>query len=219
MECKKVRHKILEKMRNLIVIAIVFVLNVSLLAQDKLSQLRTSKQIVTVENASAVYTVQVLALRMPPSDANFFKNLDMVYEYPCSDGYVRYCVGQFDTFAEANSSLASVREKGYEESFVTNTKRFSVIESEEGQASKNIKIDPNKEYVVQLAAFRYPVYLSFFENVDDVYEYRLNDKIFRYTTEPVMGTEVESLLSKMKGLGYKKAFIVEYSKYAPFKIE
>ena len=80
-------------------------------------------------------------------------------------------------------------------------------------------IDPNADYVVQLAAFRYPVYLTFFEQVDEVIEYRLKDKIFRYTTTPVKGTQVEALLQQMKGLGYENAFIVEYSKYEPFRIE
>lgn len=204
-------------MKTFLVIAAILFGQLSLYAQDKLSHLRTTKQIETVETPSATYTVQVLALKNPPSDANFFKNLDKVYEYPCTDGYVRYCVGQFSSFSEANASLSSVRQNGYEESFVTNTKRFTVVESDE--IEKDLKIDPTKDYVVQLAAFRYPVYLSFFEKVDDVYEYRLNDKIFRYTTLPVKGTEIRSLLAKMKSLGYNKSFIVDYAKYAPFRIE
>lgn len=208
-------------MKKILVIFALVACSVTLYAQDKLSQLRTKKQIITVESASSNYTVQILALREAPSDANFFKNLDTVLEYPCTDGYVRYCVGQYATYAEANAQLASIRNNGYSESFVTNTKRFSLSESDYSKAARSgrLVIDPNKEYVVQLAAFRYPVYLTFFEKVDDVYEYRLNDKIFRYTTLPVMGTEIEALQSKMKALGYDKAFIVEYQRYAPFRIE
>lgn len=193
--------------------------HLSLFGQDKLSNLRTSKQIVTVESESSSYTVQILALKLPPSDASFFKNLDIVYEYPCSDGYVRYCVGSYDTYEAANSHLAEVRGKGYKESFVTNTKRFNLDEASKSSNAKTKVIYPNQDYVVQLAAFRYPVYLTFFEGVDEVYEYRLSDKIFRYTTPPVKGSEVESLLSQMKSKGYQKAFIVEYDKYSPYKIE
>lgn len=208
-------------MNKILAIAILAATSVASFAQDKLSELRTQKQIVTVEEPSSVFTVQVLALKQAPSDANFFKNLDKVYEYPCTDGYARYCVGQFNTYADANAQLAAIRNNGYAEAFVTNTKRFSITESEYAQSAKSGKlvIDPSKDYVVQLAAFRYPVYLTFFEKVDDVYEYRLNDKIFRYTTPPVKGSEVEALQQQMKSLGYEKAFIVEYQKYAAFRIE
>lgn len=210
-------------MKKILVIAVLAMSCVSLWAQDGLSGLRTQKQIITVESLSSTYTIQVLALKLPPSDANFFKNLDKVYEYPCNDGYVRYCVGKYSSIDEAKASLNTVRESGYNEAFVTHTKRFAVKESDYYVAStkkgEKIEIDPNKEYVVQLAAFRYPVYLTFFEQVDEVIEYRLKDKIFRYTTPPVRGSQVESLQQKMKNLGYENAFIVEYSKYEPFRIE
>lgn len=213
-------------MRKTLFIALLLVASqLTVLAQDKLAGLRTTKQIITVDEPTApYYSIQILALKLPPSDANFFGQLDVVKEYPCEDGYVRYCVGSYSTFAEANSHLAEVREKGYSEAFVANTKRFTLDSSISSTSytsagSGKLVISPNKDYVVQLAAFRYPVYLTFFENVDEVYEYRLNDKIFRYTTPPCKGTEVESLLSKMRSEGYPKAFIVEYDKYAPFKIE
>ncbi|MCQ2228769.1 MAG: hypothetical protein MJZ13_03365 [Bacteroidales bacterium] len=206
-------------MKTIYAIAVMMLIHLSLFGQDKLSSLRTSKQIVTVENESSSYSIQILALKLPPSDASFFQNLDVVYEYPCSDGYVRYCVGSYNTYEEANSHLAEVRANGYKESFVTNTKRFSLEESTKSVNNKTKVIYPNEDYVVQLAAFRYPVYLTFFEGVDEVYEYRLNDKIFRYTTPPVKGSEVESLLAQMKGKGYAKAFIVEYERYSPYKIE
>ena len=207
-------------MKKILVTAVLALTCVVMFAQDKLSGLRTQKQIITVESPSNCYTVQVLALKLPPSDANFFSNLDKVYEYPCQDGYVRYCVGKYSTLDEAKQSLNAVRESGYKEAFVTNTKRFSLTESDYSRAKNSkIVIEPNKDYVVQLAAFRYPVYLTFFEQVDEVIEYRLKDKIFRYTTVPVKGTEVEALLQKMKNLGYENAFIVEYSKYEQYRIE
>lgn len=207
-------------MKKILVIAVMLSACAFAFAQDKLAGLRTQKQIVTVESPSSNYTVQVLALKMPPSDANFFSNLDKVYEYPCTDGYVRYCVGKYNTLEEAKAELNNLRSNGYKEAFVTHTKRFTINESDYS-ATKNGKlvIDPNADYVVQLAAFRYPVYLTFFEQVDEVIEYRLKDKIFRYTTTPVKGTQVEALLQQMKVLGYENAFIVEYSKYEPFRIE
>lgn len=208
-------------MKNLIVILVLALVTVASFAQDKLSHLRTAKRIITIEEPSApYYSVQILALKNPPSDAGFFEKLDEVKEYPGSDGYIRYCVGSFSSYSEANTSIEAVKAKGYDEAFVVNTQRFKLSSGVSGSNVAHAKeINPNKDYVVQLSAFRYPVYLTFFENVKDVYEYRLNDKIFRYTTPPVKGTEVRALLSQMKELGYKNAFIVEYDKYAPFRIE
>ncbi len=206
-------------MKNILIITFLLVA-ISTFAQDKLSGLRTSKKIVTIETVSApYYTIQILALKNPPTDANFFQNVDEVKEYRCNDGYVRYCVGSYESFTDANAALSDVREHGYKEAFVANTKRFDLEEGSYQPSSSKLVIKPDKDYVIQVGAFRYPVYLTFFENVDVVYEYRMNDKIFRYTTEPAKGTEIESRLSEIKSLGYKSAFIVDYDNYAPFKIE
>ena len=208
-------------MKYLVLLSIVLSVQFVALGQDKLSKLRTSKQIVTIDEPSApYYSIQILALKLPPSDASFFQNLAEVKEYPCNDGYVRYCVGSYNSFSEANAQLAEIRSKGYSESFVVNTQKYSV-NSGHFSSSRNSKlvILPNKDYVVQMSAFRYPVYLSFFENVDDVYEYRMNDKIYRYTTKPYKGSEIEVVLAKIRSLGYAKAFIVEYDLYEPFLIE
>lgn len=205
-------------MKNLIVILALAVISVAAGAQDKLSHLRTAKRVITIDQPTApYYSVQILALKNPPTDASFFEKLDEVKEYPGQDGYIRYCVGSFDSYSAANAYIETVKSKGYDEAFVVNTQRFKLDAISAGSSAK--EINPNKDYVVQLSAFRYPVYLTFFENVKDVYEYRLNDKIFRYTTAPVKGSQVRELLAEMKNLGYKKAFIVEYDKYAPFRIE
>lgn len=206
-------------MKTLVTISLLLVAVMST-AQDKLSALRTSKKIQTMEQATApYYTVQIIALRFPPQDPAYFQNASEVKEYKCTDGYVRYAIGSYNTFAEANSALAQVRDLGFKDAFVANTKRYSMVESDYAQGGSKLNIVPNRDYVVQLGAFRYPVYLTFFENVDEVYEYRMNDKIFRYTTPPVKGTEVQNLLSEIKAKGYKNAFIVDYERYSSYKIE
>jgi hypothetical protein len=208
-------------MKYIVLLAIVLSCQIVALGQDKFSKLRTNKKIVTVdEPAAPYYSIQILALNSPPSNPEFFENLSEVKEYPCTDGYVRYCVGSYNSFSEANSNLVDIRSKGYSEAFVVNTQKFS-LNSGHFSSGKNSKlvILPTKDYVVQLSAFRYPVYLSYFENVDDVYEYRMSDKIYRYTTKPYKGSEIEVVLAKMRGLGYTKAFIVEYDLYEPFIIE
>jgi hypothetical protein len=50
-------------------------------------------------------------------------------------------------------------------------------------------------------------------------EFRMKDKIFRYTVGKFPGSQAEEELEKVKSLGYKDAFLVEFDRYAPFKIE
>ena len=110
---------------------------------------------------------------------------------------------------------------GYDQAFVVNTREYALDgnAAQYSSSSKNKKIDPNKTYTVQLGAMRFPVYLSHFENIDDVMEFRMKDKIFRYTTGQFSGDIAEEELAKIKALGYKDAYLVELDKYLPFKIE
>lgn len=188
------------------------------LAQDKLQTLRTNRQIITIDAPQApYYSIQILALKNPPSDANFFNKLDKVKEYPCQDGYVRYCVGDYETASQANANLESIRAMGYPEAFVVNTKRLGI--SKGSFAARELVIDPNGSYLIQLSAFRFPVYITFFKEFDQIYEFRMDDKIFRYTTTPILGSQVKDELVRIRQLGYRDAFIVEVDPYMPFKIE
>jgi hypothetical protein len=73
--------------------------------------------------------------------------------------------------------------------------------------------------MVQVSAFRFPVYLTYFEKIDKILEFYMKDKIYRYCTDKISGTNVEAELQRIKGLGFKDAFIVEYDKYQSFQIE
>ncbi|NPA36131.1 MAG: SPOR domain-containing protein [Chlorobi bacterium] len=204
---------------SLLIVFTLSVLNIKALTPDKLSQLRTEKKIIRVEQPTApYYSIQILALREAPREPEYFSKVNMVYEYPCSDGYVRYCVGKFNSFKAALAQLESIKALGYDQAFVVNTKRFP-LKSSKWADSGNLKIYPDKTYTVQLCAFRFPVYLSYFKNLDGVMEFRMKDKIFRYTIGKFPGSVAKQELQKIKAKGYKDAFLVEYDKYAPFKIE
>jgi len=184
-------------------------------ASDNLAQLRTDKKIIRMQQAMAPYfAIQIIALKHPPGEPQFFSNIDMAREYPCEDGYYRFCVGQYNSYAEAKSQVESVKSLGYEQAFVVNTNEYVI----KGQYKRG-KIDPNKIYTVQLSAFRFPVYLSHFKNLDNVKEYRLKDKIFRYCIGEFKGSEAPQEIEKYKALGYKDAFVVELDSYIPFQIE
>lgn len=196
-------------------------------AQNTVDELRTSKQIVSwTDSDLPVYSIQISAAHSAPDDVSFFKNLDIVYEYQAPDGLFKYYYGKFATYAEANKTIAKVRQNGFKEAFIVNlrggfAKPTSPVKVDRivTTGGKTIEIDPNTDYVIQVGAYRYPLYISFFDNVGEVYEYRLNDKIFRYTTKPIKGSQVEAELSRVRSLGYTKAFVVEYSLYQPYKIE
>ena len=99
-----------------------------------------------------------------------------------------------------------------------NTAKYNLTESGYSSTAK-LTIDPNKTYLVQISAFRFPVYLSYFDKVNGVLEFYMKDKIYRYCLGKYAGTDVENELVRIKGLGYKGAFIVEWDKYQPFQIE
>ncbi len=203
------------KMKFFLLTLALFSVVYSIDAADNLAQLRTDKKIIRMQEALAPYfAIQIIALKNPPGDPQFFTNIDMAREYPCQDGYYRFCVGQYASYDEAKSQVESVKSLGYQQAFVVNTSEYRI----KGQV-KRAKIDPNKTYTLQLSAFRFPVYLSHFKDLDNVKEYRLKDKIFRYCIGEFKGSEAPQEIEKYKALGYKDAFVVELDSYIPFQIE
>ena len=204
---------------SLLFVYALSIFNISAEIPDKLETLRSQKKVVRMDGPVApYYSIQIIALREPPREPAFFTKVNVVYEYPCSDGYVRYCVGKFNTSKAAKAQISSIKALGYHQAFVVNTKRYRLSDSK-WSSDKTKKIDPDKIYTIQLSAFRFPVYLSYFKNVDDVMEFRMKDNIFRYTAGKFKGSEAKKELERLRGLGYKNAFLVEYERYAPFKIE
>lgn len=189
---------------------------------DKLAGLRTSKKIITVDKAVApYYSIQIIALKEPPGMPSFFNAVDVAEEYACADGFVRYTVGKYNSFSEAKSYLDDVKALGYDQAFVVNTSKYEMSTSigSEPITRKVIEIDPNKTYTIQVGALRYPLYVSDFENLDNVMEFYMKDRIYRYCVGRVPGTNAEEELAKIKALGYHDAFLVELDAYLPYKIE
>lgn len=210
------------KLKYLLIISAILTLGFKVQA-DNIAHLRTSKKIIRMDKAQApYYAIQIIALKKPPGQASFFKAVDVAREYPCKDGFVRYTVGEFSSYREAKENLSQLKSLGYDQAFVVNTADYQM--GQEQQLAKVVnknkkKIDPSKTYTVQLSAFRFPVYLSHFENVEDVMEFRMKDKVFRYCVGEFEGTVAEAELSKIKELGYKDAYLVELDNYRPYRIE
>ncbi|MGQ1890507.1 SPOR domain-containing protein [Thermophagus sp. OGC60D27] len=186
-------------------------------AADKLAHLRSSKKIVAVKNISAPYfAIQILALEKPPQNPSFFKNIDQANEYYCTDGYVRYTVGTFSSKEEARQYIPRIKELGYTQCFVVDIRDYRL---KNGGGTSSVVTNRNTIYTVQLAAYRYPVYTSEFEEFDDVMEFYPNDKIYRYTVGAFSGEEAIRELNRIKAMGYPKAYLVPLEKYEPFRIE
>lgn len=191
---------------------------------DKLAHLRSAKKIITVSTISApYYTIQVVALRLPPNEPGFFNNLDEIKEYICQDGYVRYTVGEYNSFKLAAQELDRIKSLGYGDAFVLDLRKIQLSGdgySSSGSSSSGVFVPtPGCNYTVQLAALRFPVYLSHFEQFDDVKEYYMKDRIYRYCVGIYQGQAALDELERIRNMGYKGAFLVELDNYLPYKIE
>ncbi len=186
--------------------------------KDKLAALRTSKKIVSVFHLPSApeFAIQIIALQEPAEEPGFFKNIEQAREFSCTDGYKRYCVGSYGSFNDAKADLLYYKDLGYSQSFIVNIQKFSLSNAAN---HKGFKPDPNKTYTIQLSAFRYPVYLSYFKGVEDVMEFYFKDKIYRYTVGKYKYEDAIKEIPQYKALGYKDAYVTELDAYMPFKIE
>jgi hypothetical protein len=223
------------KYSRFLIIVFLLMCSVSLFA-DKLEHLRTSKKIITVDVISApYYAIQIAALRLPPKNAEFFNSVDVVREFSCDDGYVRYTVGEYATFGAAARDLEQYRSMGYTDVFVLNLRKVRLTNSPVSGSSASSSLSrrgggvsssspfvpvPGQKYTIQLGAMRFPVYVSEFEGFDDVKEYYMKtDRIYRYCVGLYEGEEALRELEKVKATGYKDAYLVPIEHYAPYQIE
>jgi len=90
---------------------------------------RTSKKIIPVDKLTAPYfSIQVLALKEAPQDADFFEHIDAAREVSCADGFKRYLVGQYNAKEDAEAKLPDIRNIGlkYKNAFVINTQNMQI---------------------------------------------------------------------------------------------
>lgn len=210
---------VMKFIRSFLILIFAFT-SISYSHADKLAHLRTTKKIVTMASIDAPYfTIQIVALRLPPGEPEFFRDVDKVYEYVCNDGYVRYTVGRYSSFADAAKELPKYQGMGYTDVFVLNTRKISLDKNDYQPSSNEIGPLAGVNYTVQLAAYRFPVYVNEFEEFDNVTEYYMKDRIYRYCVGSFDGSVANQELLKIRKKGYPNAFLVPLEKYRPFKIE
>ncbi len=185
---------------------------------DKLAHLRTTKKIVPVNSISAPYfAIQILALKRAPQAPSYFKNIESAREFDCSDGFMRYTVGAYSTKAAAKRALSAIKAKGYGECFVVDLRGYK-LNGKRG-SSGGFSPDGSTTYTIQLAAFRYPVYVNYFEEFDNVMEFYPDDRVYRYTVGEYNGSRAMEELKRVKSMGYTKAHLVLLGRYLPYRIE
>ncbi len=69
-----------------------------------------------LENMNA-FTIQIMALKRS-RDVSYFKALGPVMKYTGTDGFNRYTYGQYNSREEAMYELASIKARGYRDSFI-----------------------------------------------------------------------------------------------------
>ncbi|MGQ1787232.1 SPOR domain-containing protein [Saccharicrinis sp. GN24d3] len=185
--------------------------------KDKLGSLRTSKKIVSVNTlpASDDWAVQIIALKHPAGEPEFFKNIEQAREFRCADRFVRYTVGSYTNYQAAKNEVIYYKDLGYAQAFVVNTAKYNIG----GAARSGFVPDPNKRYTIQLSAFRFPVYLNYFKGIENVKEFYLKDRVYRYTIGDYTYEDAMSELNDIKAKGYPKAFVTELDAYLPYQIE
>ena len=222
------------KFPRFLIIVLFLTSNLLSLSADKLEHLRTSKKIITVDVISApYYAIQIVALRQPPGDPNFFNNVDNIREFSCDDGFVRYAVGEYNSFSDAAQNLEQIRSLGYSDAFVLNLRKINLTNGPvagssaysygggTGSGSNAAFVPvPGQKYTIQLAAMRFPVYLTYFEGFKNINEYYMkSDKIYRYCIGLYEGNEALNELEKVKAAGYRDAYLVPIERYAQYQIE
>ncbi len=206
--------------KNIALIVFSFMV-LSLNATDKLTKLRTDRKIITENSVSEpYYTIQIVALRETAGNAEFFMNVERVREFVCNDGYVRYSVGEYYSFANAAQDLDQIKSLGYHDAFVLNLRHIALKNNDYIQTTTDrIVVEPGVKYTIQLAAYRFPVYINEFKEFDDVFEFYMKDRIYRYTVGAYDGNIAQAELDRVKRSGYPDAFLVRFDQYEPYRIE
>lgn len=89
-------------------------------ANETLKQLQLQgydRAFVRADRFEAVYTVQLMALKVPV-ETSYFKNIDSVEVNKGLDGFYRYTCGSYSTFQQAANALKDINAKGYNQAYI-----------------------------------------------------------------------------------------------------
>ncbi|MBK9637775.1 MAG: N-acetylmuramoyl-L-alanine amidase [Bacteroidetes bacterium] len=78
-------------------------------------------------------SIQIGASKNPTSDNSKFANIESINVVECSDGFTRYCIGKYQSIADARKKLNQVKSNGRADAFLTafnGNQRITIQEAE-----------------------------------------------------------------------------------------
>ena len=152
------------------------------------------------------------------------------------DGQMKCFMGRYAKYDEAKAALVSIKNKNYKDVFVVSSDKIfgvgedsdaantedlmSMLEEDDSHNFANQYKEGEQLFTIQIAAYRYPLYMTEFNLEEEVYEFFCNDNIYRYTVGKFYKeSDARKRLSQIKESGFPDAFLVDYNKYASYRLE
>ncbi|HAQ70768.1 MAG TPA: hypothetical protein DCR48_07320, partial [Flavobacteriales bacterium] len=180
---------------------------------DDWDELRTRE--VNYTTMTSLYGIQVAALidLKPTRD---FENLKNVEVYVDENGIFRYVIGRFPYKKQAESLLAKIRERGYEDAFIVDVNRPNYEQEVLGVGAENINwhIQGSVDFRVQVGAFRTIVSSSVAEKyleVDGIKENQQNDLVILTVGNFAQYDQAAAYREELKSIGIEDAFVVSFN--------
>lgn len=188
------------------------------------------------------FTIQIKSLSKPV-ELSYFESESGVWEKKAADGLYKYFYGRYPDYASAREVAVKLKKGQYPDAFVVfsdktikpaNTldilKPASTVKAEARAASKTIAQSSggtadkasfsSGQWTVQLAAFKYPMYIEDFKPLTNVMEFYCQDKMYRYCAGVYNSyDEAKTSIDSYKSAGQKGAFVVSYDKLKDYIIE
>lgn len=196
---------------------------------------------VTQAPDKGFFTIQIKSLSKPV-ELSYFESESGVWEQKAADGLYKYFYGRYPDYASAREVAVKLKKSQYPDAFVVFSDKtikpantLSVLkpatpqqaaakvskpiaDSESGAADK-AAFSAGK-WTVQLAAFKYPMYIEDFKPLTNVMEFYCQDKMYRYCVGVYNSyDDAKASLDKYKEAGQKGAFVVSYDKLKNYIIE
>lgn len=181
------------------------------------SVLRTPQEIKTQKlqysTEYPLYGVQLGAFKeaVPVSRFKQLKNVDAFMD---KSGWIRYVVGHFSIYSQAESLLKIIREKGYEDAFVVNVNNEKKFEDEVVSVNNvNIRASPvgKIEYRIQIGAFREQISTESAElylKIEGIKELRQVDMTFLTVGKFKTYAEAKAYCQGIVDVGFTDAFVI-----------
>jgi cell division protein FtsN len=163
-----------------------------------------------------LYGVQLGAFKeaVPVSRFRELKNIDAFMD---NDGWIRYVVGHFSIYSQAEKLLKIIHEKGYTDAFVVNVNEEKKFTEEVVSVNNiNIRVNPvgNVKYKIQIGAFNEQIPTESAElyfRIEGINEHREQD--VTYLTVGEFGTyaEAKAYSQGIIDAGISDAFVIAIS--------